>query len=396
MSEKNCKLRSKKEYDSKVSSKKLEEYGLNESCVFHDLTGFHCTSNFSVDPMHDLLEGVCRYDAAVILYYFIYVAKFFTLHQLNERIRGFNYGCRDNLNKPVEIKESDLKKKVPYIVMSAAEMLEFMKHCTLLMGDFVPQDSDHWELLLLLKKIVDLTSRKYVTVNTHKILGFTVEQYLAKLHDLFSDCFKPKHHFLLHYAKCMENVGPLWNIACMRFESKHSVLKRIARASISRVNVCKTMAVKHQVILMSKLYLNDYTDRDIVKRGSKAVELNHLENSGEIVNLLPFTKNTVVHLFKRVKYFENVLKRGTIIVEVLKDSKNFYSIHDIISKDEDIIILLKRFNDVSLEEHYDSYKIKNENDYSWKILNFDDVKHLSFSYTNRLKDGHLHIAKSWL
>lgn len=47
----------------------------------------------------------------------------------------------------------------------------------------------------------------------------------------------------------LKKFGPLPQIWTMRFEAKHRVSKFIARASQSRVNICKTIAIKHQLIL---------------------------------------------------------------------------------------------------------------------------------------------------
>lgn len=43
----------------------------------------------------------------------------------------------------------------------------------------------------------------------------------------------------------------------MRFEANHSVSKKIARSSSSRVNVCKTISIKNQLQLNELLIRND-------------------------------------------------------------------------------------------------------------------------------------------
>ena len=60
---------------------------------------------------------------------------------------------------------------------------------------------------------------------------------------------KPKHHFMVHYPSIMQQIGPLWNICCMRFESKNREAKQISRSAIFRVNVYRTFALRHQLIL---------------------------------------------------------------------------------------------------------------------------------------------------
>lgn len=41
--------------------------GIESECIFHTIPGFHVTNNLSVDIMHDLIEGTCRYDMIAII-----------------------------------------------------------------------------------------------------------------------------------------------------------------------------------------------------------------------------------------------------------------------------------------------------------------------------------------
>lgn len=81
--------------------------GVKGLCVLHQLLSFHATRNSAVDFMHDSLEGVCRYDLALILYYYIYNLRIFTLEELNTHLRSSNYG---EDNRVIEILESHLVK----------------------------------------------------------------------------------------------------------------------------------------------------------------------------------------------------------------------------------------------------------------------------------------------
>lgn len=49
-----------------------QKHGILEECIFHSITNFHITQNISVDVMHDLFEGICRYDLDQL---FIYINK---------------------------------------------------------------------------------------------------------------------------------------------------------------------------------------------------------------------------------------------------------------------------------------------------------------------------------
>lgn len=54
----------------------------------------------TVDPMHDILEGLWQYDIGKILYQLIVSDRLFTCENLNMRIRYFNFGPDKGRNKP--------------------------------------------------------------------------------------------------------------------------------------------------------------------------------------------------------------------------------------------------------------------------------------------------------
>lgn len=66
--------------------------GIKENCVFNSIPSFHVTNNYYFDIMHDIFEGVCRYDISKILVHFIEKSKFFSIDVLNNRKQMFHYG----------------------------------------------------------------------------------------------------------------------------------------------------------------------------------------------------------------------------------------------------------------------------------------------------------------
>ena len=56
--EKNCELRTVKNYNSLLAKNNKSLSGIKEDCVFHSVDDFHMTKNLAVDVMHDMLEGV--------------------------------------------------------------------------------------------------------------------------------------------------------------------------------------------------------------------------------------------------------------------------------------------------------------------------------------------------
>lgn len=105
--------------------------------------------------------------------------------------------------------------------MSSAEMLTLIRNIHLLIGNFVTFEDEYWELLTLLKGIVDITTSNVVYPYSHIHLQRDISEYLKLLKKLKPNYMKPKHNFSIHYPAIMEEIGPLWRIACMRCEGKH-------------------------------------------------------------------------------------------------------------------------------------------------------------------------------
>jgi len=76
-------LRDKINYEEDIAKNNVSITGIKEICAFNILESFHAVENYSVDIMHNLLEGVCRYEIIYILHYFIVQRQYFTLNTLN-------------------------------------------------------------------------------------------------------------------------------------------------------------------------------------------------------------------------------------------------------------------------------------------------------------------------
>ena len=158
--EHDCILRNPENYDTLLSKNNVSVSGIKKPCVFNRITNFHPTSNLSVDPQHDIQEGILRYDVALAVNNLIYQSKFFTLEDLNLRLAGFQYGVNDHANKPMSISEAHLKNGC--LIMSAAEMMNLFRCIFLFVGPFVPQENSHWQLLIKLKQIVEIVFSKVI------------------------------------------------------------------------------------------------------------------------------------------------------------------------------------------------------------------------------------------
>jgi len=108
--------------------------------------------------MHDLFEGVCKFEISGILYKMIIDLKYFSLETLNNKIECFNYGTNVIRNISPLVTLETLKHNS--LKMSASETMCFTRYLSLMIGELVPENSEYWHLYVLLKKLLILFCKK--------------------------------------------------------------------------------------------------------------------------------------------------------------------------------------------------------------------------------------------
>lgn len=329
-------------------------FGITEPCVFHKINGFHVTSNLAVDVMHDSLEGVCAYDLALILNQFVDVEKICTLFELNSRIRGFSYGVNDERNKPEEIHDSNLRSN--RMKMTAAGMLCLMRHIRFIFGSLVDSDNPYWEILVKLKRILDILTANYHAKGIHDLLGVLVSEYMEMHSGLFQIKFNPKHHFLLHYARIMESVGPLWKICSMQFESKHQEGKKVSRSSLSRINMVHSIAINHhmrmnfRLISSQKDWFNDLID-GIGQTKLIAIEnMDFARDSSPVAQLSKSDGH--INVCKFMNYFGSTLQNAAVIMLPSEEGPIYCVINSIILNEGKIKLVMKKMNECLFDNNF--------------------------------------------
>ena len=73
--------------------------GVKSVCLLNDVENFHVTTNFALDIMHHLLDGVCGLEVHLVIADLVR-AGFFDLDLLNSRITSFDYAPGDSKDKP--------------------------------------------------------------------------------------------------------------------------------------------------------------------------------------------------------------------------------------------------------------------------------------------------------
>lgn len=93
-------------------AKKGTEYGIKAESVLHKLKYFHLTSNYGLDTMHDMTEGVIMMEIKLVLNQFV-KENLITVDLLNKRLNSFQYGFKEVKNRPsANFTVIDLKKQI--------------------------------------------------------------------------------------------------------------------------------------------------------------------------------------------------------------------------------------------------------------------------------------------
>jgi len=131
-------LRNSENYAEDINTNDFKLTGIYKAPIFNQLISFHATTNFSVDLMHDIFEGIGHYNMCHIIKYYTESIHIFSLDTLNLRKQNINYGCIEIGNISPPIKLNDIKK-IP-LKMTAREMMTFIHFFSLMIGDLVPDD----------------------------------------------------------------------------------------------------------------------------------------------------------------------------------------------------------------------------------------------------------------
>lgn len=222
-------------------------HGIKSSTILHEIPNFHITTNLYCDPMHDLLEGVCRYVIPKVLHIVVNIQSHFSLETLNTRIKYFNESSRD-----IPQFTKDHLKNGMYIC-SASEMKVLLESLGLMIGDLIPQNDITWDLYLTLREIHCLLLKTFITDAYVKSLRTLIAKLNQDYQEIFEQSLICKLHFLTHYPRIALRNGPLYALSCMRLEAKHKEAKEYAHVCRSRKNISLSLAMKTQMSLAERL-----------------------------------------------------------------------------------------------------------------------------------------------
>ncbi|KAJ8674206.1 hypothetical protein QAD02_005468 [Eretmocerus hayati] len=358
-----------------------------ESCVFNEISNFHVANNPSVDPMHDLLEGVCRVDVGRILNYLINVKKYFEFSVLEERMECYSKNSPDS-NLPSLSRESMKNER---IVTSASEMYYLVFNLPLMIGDLVPSSDRAWQLFLLLRKITCIVFAHSVTHEQINSFGNLVTSYLNLYKALFKKTFRPKHHILLHYKRLMLKYGPLKILSCFRYEAKHRQLKQCSGATTSRVCPDYTIGVKHQLQLCYR-FVKGEGFLSKIEYSPVLSKLCDVKNLSCLTNLVP---NNLLqsNCYSWIRTGGTYYSLGCFInTHGIDGFPKFGKIeHIIVDDSERVYFVFKKTSISQINQKLSAYEIHEKDTYG--CVEQSSLKDYECYYGHKMTDGKLYVPR---
>lgn len=332
-----------------------KDVGFFKDSVLNQSKYFHCTNNYSFDPMHDLLEGVVPMSIKHVLKYLVVEKKYFDVGFLNSQIHSFEYGSIEKKNKPsanftlAMLTSSDHSIK-QYAIQTwvLLRVLPFLVH-----NKFDFDESEHMRILYLLEKVMEIVFS--VEITQHMLVQ--LEDYVFNHDILFTRLFPAirrinKCHHLTHYAECIELNGPI--IHCLRYEAKHQAIKKQFQSSGNFKNVTKSIADRQ--IFKQNLYLfNSIKVTNSVTTNSSKFILASRCLSNEFLSEIEIVQRcmniTIDFIQYRINQIVQLPDPGSL-------HPNFFKILEIIKLQEKVYFFCAIVEIIEYNEKLNSFEVK--------------------------------------
>ena len=357
-------LRNEENYKMDVNEDDSATTGIFKGTIFNSITGYHICKNFTVDFMHDVMEGCAGYVMSEIVNYYV-TQRYFTLPFLNNLLKNFDFG---DDNTPPEIKVDKKTKKIK-LKMSAAQMKNFVHFFGCIIGDriqkFSQKDQDFWDMYVNLKMIIMLACLPKITSGT----AIQLKDHIKQLNILYIKYFKylkPKFHHLIHYPAILLKNGPLIKFWCMRNESRHTELKAESNAISGNQNAVKTIAIK-EVLRMCHQFHSYQIPNDIIY-GANDNDLC----SSNIISSMNKTLLSNGQFYRQLTILGEEFKIGSkIVFDVDSIEKVFGKIVKIICYNDDVYFTCEIYKEVYFDNNTQTYLVKKKK--NCKTILFNDL-----------------------
>lgn len=154
--------------------------------------------------MHDVLEGVLRFEVKELLKYLI-DNNYLTLKSINSKIISFPYDGSDITTMPTIISAEHLQSSDHKLRQNASQMWCLGRLLPVMLGERVPEENENWECFLLLLTIIDYIFAPNISKDTLPYIQELIKDHHEMFKELYSSCnVIPKMHYMIHIPKWIE------------------------------------------------------------------------------------------------------------------------------------------------------------------------------------------------
>lgn len=201
----------------------------------------------------------------------------------------------------------------------------------------------------------------------------------------------------------LRRFGPLIHLSTIRCESKHRIGKMTTGVSLSRTNVCKTIAIKNQLQFCYRLMSNDHFTDKLYECGTfKFVQAEEIHDFHMYSSILPIKPGTVVKELTSIQFHGRTVKKGEALMIPTESKHTFFIVKALIEDNyNNIFIVTKEVTDfVTYDQHYQAYELDdiNESFYSTKLecLSKEKLRFAYVSFVTEAKNEKMYIPKRWI
>lgn len=175
--------------------------GVKFFSILNHLSYYDVIKNNTVDPMHDILEGIAPLVLMSLLNKLVELKKI-SFDGVNERIRFHQYGQLHRSCLPTAEISKDKKMS-----LSASESWCLLIHFAYIFGDLITDDLvEHWEVIVNLLKKTHLVFAKEIKMSEIDELETQIYSFLNSIVNVFKLTITPKCHLLTHYPNIIRKM----------------------------------------------------------------------------------------------------------------------------------------------------------------------------------------------
>ncbi|XP_076135690.1 uncharacterized protein LOC143118536 [Alosa pseudoharengus] len=230
--------------------------------------------------------------------------------------------------------------------------------------------------------------------------GMTVylKHLIIEHHQLFKELYPsknliPKHHFMVHYPRCIRQIGPLIHIWTMRFEAKHKFFKDCVK---NFKNLTVSLAKKHQFAVA--YHWECFSSKAVESGPVKLCLLETLEYIEEedieyIAEYLHIDSQATVRLTNWVKCGVEYRVGLFVCTSTDENMPVFSKIISIILHDGKVVFVLVE-HETCFHDHFHAFQISENIPRKILVLEMDRLRHFK-SFDAQMSygcDSHLYVV----